>query len=211
MRISLIAAVGPGGEIGYHGRLPWPHLPEDLRRFARLTRRKPCIMGRRTWESLPTKPLLGRLNIVITGDPGTLLDQTRVLDPSLRRCVEPVADHHEALLMAGMWAGSTRPDAAAPDHVDEVCVIGGARTYAAFLDVADRIYLTTVDPARRGGGFAADTFFPAQIPLDPAQWIAVQPPAMVACVEAGLTLRFDTYERNHVRPTATGQYKHKRR
>ena len=64
-KIYLVAAVAANGVIGVNGQLPW-HLPEDLKHFKRLTMGHPIIMGRRTWESLATKPLPGRDNIVVT-------------------------------------------------------------------------------------------------------------------------------------------------
>ena len=63
--IYLILARADNGVIGAKGALPW-RLPEDMRRFKALTMGKPCIMGRKTWESLPKKPLPGRTNIVVT-------------------------------------------------------------------------------------------------------------------------------------------------
>ncbi|MDE6028560.1 MAG: dihydrofolate reductase, partial [Muribaculaceae bacterium] len=56
-----IVATNLSGAIGRKGNLPW-HLPEDLRHFKELTMGHPVIMGRKTWESLPKRPLPGRLN-----------------------------------------------------------------------------------------------------------------------------------------------------
>ena len=63
--ISIIAAVSEDFGIGKNNDLLW-NIPEDLRRFKKLTWGKTVIMGRKTWESLPGKPLPGRKNIVIT-------------------------------------------------------------------------------------------------------------------------------------------------
>ena len=65
--ISLVVAMADNGVIGKGGVLPW-RIADDMRRFKALTIGKPCIMGRRTWESLPKKPLPGRANIVVTRD-----------------------------------------------------------------------------------------------------------------------------------------------
>ena len=65
MRISIYAAVALNGAIGRDGGLPW-RLSSDLRRFKAETMGKPLIMGRKTWESFPRRPLPGRLNIVVT-------------------------------------------------------------------------------------------------------------------------------------------------
>ena len=67
--ISLVLAMADNGVIGKGGAFPW-RIPEDMRRFKALTMGKPCIMGRKTWESLPRKPLPGRTNIVVTRDCG---------------------------------------------------------------------------------------------------------------------------------------------
>ena len=66
--ISLVVAVAKNGVIGQRGTLPW-RIPEDLKRFKALTMGKPVIMGRKTWDSLPRKPLPGRTNIVVTRNP----------------------------------------------------------------------------------------------------------------------------------------------
>ncbi len=63
--ISLIVAASQNGVIGRDGALPW-YIREDMMRFKRLTMGHPCIMGRKTWDSIPKKPLPGRANIVVT-------------------------------------------------------------------------------------------------------------------------------------------------
>ena len=64
--MKLIIACDPNGGIGYQNRLPWSNIQGDLPRFKELTIGHPVIMGRNTWESLPTKPLPNRLNVVVT-------------------------------------------------------------------------------------------------------------------------------------------------
>jgi dihydrofolate reductase len=97
--------------------MPW-HLPADLAWFKRQTLDKPVIMGRRTWESIG-RPLPGRLNIVISSQPGDA------------EGVSWVTSIDEALQAAG--------------EVDEVMVIGGGRIYEQLLPRADRLYLTHID------------------------------------------------------------------
>lgn len=116
--ISLVVAMADNGVIGKDGRLPW-RIREDMRRFKALTVGKPCIMGRRTWDSLPKKPLPQRPNVVVTRDRDFRADGAVV-----------VHSLDEALLRAG--------DAA------EICVIGGAEIYKAALPRAGRIHLTQV-------------------------------------------------------------------
>ncbi len=128
--ISLILARADNGVIGANGALPW-RLPGDMRRFKALTMGKPCIMGRKTWDSLPKKPLPGRSNIVVTRDASFKADGA-------------VAAHSfdEALAMARK------------ENPAEIMVIGGAQIYAAAITLAERVYLTEVHVAAEG-----DTFF----------------------------------------------------
>ena len=65
---GILVATSPEGIIGKDNTIPW-HYSEDLKRFKRLTVGKNIIMGRKTWESLPKKPLPDRRNIVITRNP----------------------------------------------------------------------------------------------------------------------------------------------
>lgn len=116
--ISLVVAMADSGVIGKDGKLPW-RIPEDMRHFKALTIGKPCIMGRKTWDSLPKKPLPERPNIVVTRD-GDFRADGAVVVHSL----------DEALVRAS--------DAA------EICVIGGAEIYRAALPRAGRIHLTEV-------------------------------------------------------------------
>src|SRR5215472_7057643 len=67
--ITLILAIADNGVIGRNGAIPW-RIGDDLKRFKRLTVGKPVVMGRKTWDSLPKKPLPERTNIVITRQPG---------------------------------------------------------------------------------------------------------------------------------------------
>jgi dihydrofolate reductase len=128
-RVAFVVAVSRNGVIGKAGGLPW-HISADLKRFKAITMSKPVIMGRKTWESLPKKPLPGRPNIVITRQKNYRAEGASV-----------VADSPSALTAAG--------------QVEEVCVIGGGEIFDMFLAQTDRIYLTEVDLEVDG-----DTFFP---------------------------------------------------
>jgi dihydrofolate reductase len=115
--ITFIVAVADNGVIGRDNTLPW-HLPEDLRRFKRLTLGKPVLMGRRTHESIG-KPLPGRHNIVVTRD------------PNYHAGGVTVAHGIEAAL-------------AAAGDAPEIMVIGGAELFQALLPRAGRLHLTRV-------------------------------------------------------------------
>jgi len=70
--MKLIVACDPKGGIGYNNKLPWTNIRGDLPRFKALTDNSVVVMGRNTWESLPKKPLIGRLNFVVTSKTLTL-------------------------------------------------------------------------------------------------------------------------------------------
>jgi len=128
--VTLVLAMAENGVIGNRGGLPW-HIPDDLRRFKQLTLGKPCIMGRRTWESLPRKPLPGRTNIVVTRDRG-FSAKGAVVVHSLE---EALAQTHDA---------------------PEVAIIGGAELFKQAIPLANRVDLTEVRAEIEG-----DTRMPA--------------------------------------------------
>ena len=72
-KLVIVVAMAENRVIGQDGGLPW-HLPEDLKRFKAVTMGKPLVMGRKTWESLPRKPLPGRPNLIVTRQPGFQAD-----------------------------------------------------------------------------------------------------------------------------------------
>ena len=124
--VSLVAALARNRVIGAGDRLPW-HLPEDLRRFKRLTMGAPVIMGRKTHDSIG-RPLPGRRNIVVT----------RQADARWDGC-EVARSLDDAIALA----------ADAP----EVFVIGGGELYRLALSRADRLYLTLIDADYEGDAF----------------------------------------------------------
>src|ERR1700748_864363 len=65
MTKTILAAASKNGVIGRDGDLPW-RLSSDLKRFKAATIGKPVLMGRKTWDSLPRKPLPGRANLVLS-------------------------------------------------------------------------------------------------------------------------------------------------
>jgi dihydrofolate reductase len=129
--IALIVAVAENGVIGRDGKLPW-RIPEDMKWFKARTEGRPMIMGRKTWESFPKRPLPGRTNIVMTRD-GSFKAEGAVVVTSLAAAL----------------------DVAAGEAPEEIMVIGGAEIYRAALPLARRIYLTSVH-----GEIEGDTRFP---------------------------------------------------
>lgn len=126
--ISMIAAIGKNRELGKNNDLIW-HFKEDMKFFRETTTGNTVIMGRKTFESLP-HALPNRRNIVITQN------------------VNYVADGAEVV-------GSIE-EAIAITENDNVFIIGGGKIYSAFLEIADKLYLTEID----GECKEADTFFP---------------------------------------------------
>ncbi len=131
MMISLIVAMDKNRLIGAHNALPW-RLPDDMKWFVEHTMGKPVIMGRKTYDSVPAKfkPLHGRHNIIVTGNP-----------------------HYEApgcTVVHSLAAALT-----AAGDVPEVMIGGGSQLYAQSLPLAKRLYLTLVE-----GEFVGDVYFP---------------------------------------------------
>ena len=79
MNIQLIWAQDTNAAIGKDGTLPW-HYSEDLKNFKKLTTGHTIIMGRKTWDSLPIKPLPNRKNIVISSTEQTGVDSYNSID-----------------------------------------------------------------------------------------------------------------------------------
>jgi len=124
--IKLIAAVSENGVIGLDGRLPW-YMPEDLKRFRKLTLGTSVVMGRKTLESLDGKPLPSRKNYVIS----STLDENHMSGVSICRDVE------SALEMTNR----------------DCFVIGGENVYRQTIDLADMLYITRVWGEYRGDSY----------------------------------------------------------
>ena len=132
--ITILVAMSENGVIGNKGKLPW-HIPEDLKLFKKRTLGHLVIMGRKTYESLPKKPLPGRLNVVVS---------------------------RETAYVGTVWANSVRnaieigPLLTCRDIDDEAFVIGGAEIYKQALPFADRILVSKIP-----GEYEGDIFFPS--------------------------------------------------
>ncbi|MBD9483544.1 dihydrofolate reductase [Pseudomonas sp. PDM14] len=163
--LCLIAALAENRVIGRDNQLPW-HLPADLKHFKAKTLGKPIIMGRKTWDSLG-RPLPGRLNLVVSRQPGLQLEGAEVF-PSLEAAVQ----------RADEWARE--------QGVDELMLIGGAQLYGQGLAQATRLYLTRVALQPEG-----DAWFPA---FDEAAWRCVEHEEHAA-LETSPAYRFETWQR----------------
>ena len=171
MEKCLIVAVADDNAIGAAGSLPW-HLSEDLRYFKRTTVSCPVIMGRKTYESLPFRPLKGRLNIVLsrrkTGIPG----------------VVEVSSLEEAFLVAGKECGEE----------GRCFVIGGASIYSAALPEMDTLYITRVHTRVPD----ADSFFPE---IDESLWVIDSRSETFTDEPGGITFEFEVYRRRDIAST----------
>ena len=145
-------ARGANGVIGRGGALPW-RLKSDLALFKTLTFGKPVIMGRKTWDSLPRRPLPGRMNIVLTRD-GAFQPPGAVVTDDFSEAVQIGREQAE------------------DDGEDEVCVIGGAEIFALARPQATRMYLTEVEASPEG-----DVLLP---PFDDGDWIETRREAHAA-------------------------------
>jgi dihydrofolate reductase len=127
--ISIIVAVSEDLGIGKNNELLW-QISEDLKRFKRLTLGNTVIMGKKTWESLPKRPLPGRKNIVITDVPGESFEgavSAYSIEDSINKCAKG----------------------------EEVFIMGGGSIYRQFMPLADKLYITHVHKKA-----PADIYFP---------------------------------------------------
>ena len=129
MEIHLIWAQDKNGGIGHDGKLPW-HIPEDLKNFKSITLNSIIIMGRKTWESLPFKPLPNRRNIV--------LSKTKKLETETFRSLEECLNQLKS------------------ENIEKIFVIGGRSIYQLFYTLADYLHITNVKLINKN----IDEFFP---------------------------------------------------
>lgn len=136
--IIIIVAFDENNVIGNNGKIPW-NLPGDMKLFKQRTIGNSVIMGRKTWESLPKKPLPDRYNIVITSQVGNYEDLSSVN-------LSFVDSIHKSIRKANKKL---------PDK--DIFVIGGGEIYSAFLKsgVVDKIIVTRVS-----GKHTGDSYFP---------------------------------------------------
>ena len=127
--ISIIVAIAENLAIGKNNDLLW-HISEDLKRFKMITTGRTVVMGKRTFDSLPRRPLPNRRNVVITDVPGEKIEGCEMaysITEAINLCPKE----------------------------EENFIIGGASVYRQFLPFTDRLYLTRVHKP-----FEGDVFFP---------------------------------------------------
>jgi len=122
-KIIFLVAVASNGVMGCAGGLPW-YYPEDIQRFKRITMGHPIIMGRKTWDILPKKPLEGRENIVLTKS-GRFEDHRCHVYDSMRQAIYDFRDK-------------------------KIFVIGGAQIFSQYMDFADKLDITSINKDYEG-------------------------------------------------------------
>lgn len=132
MEIIIISAVASNNVIGYNNYIPW-HIKEDFLHFKNLTMGYPCLMGDRTYDSLPNKPLPGRENIVLT------LDKEYRTGPGV-----PIFYNFETAL-----------EYVENSKLDKCFIIGGASIYKQAINIATKLEITRIHQS-----YAGDTYFP---------------------------------------------------
>ncbi|MBI5456328.1 dihydrofolate reductase [Candidatus Kaiserbacteria bacterium] len=133
--VVAVVAIGKNRELGEGDRLLW-HIPDDLKRFKRLTLGHPIVMGRKTFESIVKilgKPLPERTNIVVTRDSNWKYEG-----------ILAASSIEDAIELAKQQPGS-----------EEIHIGGGAQIYEQALPFIDKLYLTLIDDTKD-----ADAFFP---------------------------------------------------
>ena len=128
--ISAIVAVDNNWGIGFNGDL-LEHIPEDLKYFKQLTENHWVIMGRKTWDSLPKKPLPNRQNVVITN-------------------TYQKGDQHTTFLKMNQIKLIMK------SQPDDYFIIGGGQIYEKLLPLCDRVYITKIFKDHTN----IDTYFP---------------------------------------------------
>jgi len=124
--ITIIAAIGKNGELGKDNNLIW-HLPNDLKRFKKVTSGHHVIMGRKTFESLG-KPLPNRTNIIITRNTSYAAEGCVVVN-SLEDAIKAVSEDSNPF------------------------ILGGAEIYSQAIKIADILDLTLVGAALDADAF----------------------------------------------------------
>lgn len=141
--IRAILAADREWGIGKNNTLPWPHNSEDLKWFKEQTENQTVVMGRKTWESLPVRPLPDRSNIIVSNN-GTKEDFVNIMagngKPDMVYSVEMAKK-----LLANTNQGT------------EKWIIGGAMLVETLLPIIDEIWISRID-----GLYGCDTHLPKQ-------------------------------------------------
>ena len=139
--ISAIVAVDENWGIGFNGEL-LEKIPEDIEHFKELTTDNIVVMGRKTWDSLPSQPLPDRLNIVLS-----------------RYYLTPACEHTLCMTLESLKYIINNNDKFSGD----IFIIGGGQIYKELLPFCDRVYVTKIFKSHNN----VDTYFPT---LEQKEW-----------------------------------------
>lgn len=133
--LSMIACIDYNTNgIGFGGKLLY-NIPEDMKFFKHMTNGKTVICGRKTYESLPIKPLPNRNTIVLTSKDFTVPNNVYLADK------EQIRGYLEALNIIG----------------DDCYIIGGENVYKEYISLCSKLYITEVISDEV---IICDTYFP---------------------------------------------------
>ena len=132
MSINIIAAMSRNRVIGLNNKLPW-NIPADLKQFKLLTNGGAVVMGRKTWDSLPIKPLPNRRNYILT------------------------KNNYHKTFPDGLVLKDVDDVVNLKKIYDNIWIIGGQAIYEEYINKSyiNKIYLTEIE-----GEYEGDTFFP---------------------------------------------------
>ena len=139
MKTVIIAALSKNRVIGRNNTIPW-HYPADMKHFRRTTKGHPVVAGRKTYESFKIRPLLGRLNFILTRNPDYTSDEGVIICQDLDQVVATVKER----------------------SAEKLFILGGAEIYNLALPLTDEMILTHLPIEVEG-----DAYFPQ---WDEAEW-----------------------------------------
>ena len=164
MTISLIVAVSANGMIGKDNALLW-HLPKDLKFFKNKTWALPVVMGRKTFESVGSKPLPGRVNIILTRQVGLKLGDGIIVVQSLEQAIQYCRENKYRQLF----------------------IAGGGEIYQQTFKESHTIFFTRVDTT-----IEADTFYPT---INPDEWWLLEEQVFPSDEKNQFAMRFEKWRR----------------
>ena len=140
--MHLIVAFNKKNVIGKNNSIPW-HIPEDLKYFKELTNNHIVVMGRKTYESLPQKPLPNRINVVITSQPENYENSENIIFTNIESSLNKIFEINRK-----------------NDNKKKVFVIGGSSIYQYFFQYCSQFHITNIFNDCEG-----DTFFPYKLEI----------------------------------------------
>lgn len=164
--ISAIVACDKNNGIGKNGDLLFA-IPDDMDRFIDITKFKPIIMGRKTWNSIGNEPLPARTNIVITHNRLAILESVQ---RNLNELKKDEANEMNAFTQTVVTSMESVKayliDNITSHSKEEIVIIGGGEIYKELLPYCDTVYLT-----RYYAELESDTYFPT---LDKDEWETIE-------------------------------------